>query len=120
MPSQGCPSSCHSIHSSSEARCPCLLVKSVQINCHLRDSGMQLPVHFLLASLPSWTLQAGPVVERLAEHLADADAGVRTALRELLRDVVLPGLGPGGLAPFLPLLMAHITSAMTHLAAAVR
>ena len=64
--------------------------------------------------------QAGPVVEKLAERMADTDAGARAALRDLLKDVVLPRLGAGGLAPFLPLLMAHITSAMTHLTAAVR
>lgn len=65
-------------------------------------------------------MQAGAVVEKLAERMADTDAGARAALRDVLRDVVLPGLGAAGLAPFLPLLMAHITSAMTHLAAAVR
>ncbi len=65
-------------------------------------------------------LQAGTIVEKLAEHAADTDEGVRAAVRDLLREVVLPGLGAAGLAPFLPLLMAHITSAMTHLAAAVR
>ena len=65
-------------------------------------------------------MQAGIIVEKLAERTADADKEVRAALRDLLRDVMLPGLGAGGLAPFLPLLMAHITSAMTHLAAPVR
>ena len=59
-------------------------------------------------------------MEKLAEHLADSDAAVRAALRDLWRDVVLPGLGPAGLAPFLPLVMAHVTSAMTHLSAPVR
>ena len=66
------------------------------------------------------SLQAGTIVEKLAEHAADTDEGVRAAVRDLLRDVVLPGLGAAGLAPFLPILMAHTTSAMTHLAAAVR
>ena len=65
-------------------------------------------------------MQAGLIVEALAEHVADADASVRTSLRDLLKSVVLPGLGPAALAPFLPLIMAHITSAMTHLAEAVR
>lgn len=65
-------------------------------------------------------MQAGAIVERLAEHVTDAEASVRAALRDLLGNVVLPGLGPAALAPFLPLIMAHITSAMTHLADAVR
>ncbi len=33
---------------------------------------------------------------------------------------VLPGVGPMGLRPFLPLLMAHISSAMTSLSDGVR
>lgn len=65
-------------------------------------------------------MQAGRIVEALAEHVADADTSVRAALRDLLKSVVLPGLGAAALAPFLPLIMAHITSAMTHLAEAVR
>jgi hypothetical protein len=59
-------------------------------------------------------------VERLAERITDADAGVRGALRALLAGAVLPGLGEQALAPFLPLLMAHVSAAMTDLAAPVR
>jgi hypothetical protein len=59
-------------------------------------------------------------MERLAERVSDAESEVRAGLLGLLRDVVLPGLGPSALAPFLPLLMAHVTAAMTHLADAVR
>lgn len=47
-------------------------------------------------------------------------ADVRKQLRELLGKVVLPGLGPSALQPFLPLLMAHTCSAMTHLSQDVR
>ena len=49
-----------------------------------------------------------------------AYAEVRTALVELLRDAVLPGLGAAALQPFLPLLMAHVCAAMTALAPDVR
>lgn len=59
-------------------------------------------------------------MERLAERITDGDAGVRGALRALLAGAVLPGLGPGPLAPFLPLLMAHVSAGMTHLAAPIR
>jgi pre-rRNA-processing protein IPI1 len=64
--------------------------------------------------------QAGAIIDKVVEHVTDADSGVRSALRDLLRDVVLPCLGPAALAPFTPLIMAHTTSAMTHLADAVR
>ena len=59
-------------------------------------------------------------MERLAERISDAEADVRSGLLALLRDVVLPALGPAALAPFLPLLVAHVSAAMTHLADAVR
>lgn len=68
----------------------------------------------------SGCMQAAVVVERLVERVSDTDAEVRSALKDLLRDVVLPQLGAAALAPFTPLIMAHITSAMTHLADAVR
>ncbi len=63
---------------------------------------------------------AGPILEALAQRFADGDKGVRAALRALLRSTVLPGLGEGQLAPFLPVVMAHLASAMTHLAPDVR
>lgn len=65
-------------------------------------------------------MQAGPVMETLAERVSDTEKEVRTGLMALLGEVVLPGLGPAALAPFLPLLMAHVSSAMTHLADGVR
>jgi pre-rRNA-processing protein IPI1 len=62
----------------------------------------------------------GAIIEKLAERISDAEAPVRSATRALLRDKVLPGLDATALAPFLPLLMAHICSAMTHLATSIR
>ena len=47
-------------------------------------------------------------------------AEVRAALEDLLRGAMLPGLGAAALQPFLPLLMAHVCAAMTHLALDVR
>ena len=53
--------------------------------------------------------------------MGDAAAAVRAALRdELLRGALLPLLGPAALAPFVPLLMAHVCAAMTHLAEPIR
>ncbi len=65
-------------------------------------------------------LQTGPVIEKLANRIADSDKQVREALKELLAGSLLPQLGEGRLTPFLPLLMAHICSAMTHLQAGIR
>eukprot|EP00884_Botryococcus_braunii_P001684 jgi/Botrbrau1/11516/Bobra.0198s0013.1 len=64
--------------------------------------------------------QVGPVVEKLAARVGDAEAGVRSALRELLGTAVLPQVGGPALAPFIPLLTAHVGSAMTHISADIR
>ena len=86
----------------------------------LRHASWDLTAQQAPQCLEAAGVQAGPVVERLAERITDADAGVRAALRALLTSAVLPGLGPGPLAPFLPLLMAHVSAGMTHLAAPIR
>jgi hypothetical protein len=67
----------------------------------------------------------------LASHLAevmcaivgritDADKGVRAALRTLWVDSIQEHTSEAQLAPFLPLLMAHVCSAATHLRVDVR
>lgn len=59
-------------------------------------------------------------MEKLAERITDADFGVRAALKGLLSGTVLPLLEASSLAPFLPLLLAHVASAMTHLSEDIR
>ena len=59
-------------------------------------------------------------MEKLADRVTDADKDVRAALMQLLSQRVLPGLAGGLLTPFLPLLMAHVCSAMTHLDSGIR
>ncbi|KAL4853850.1 Testis-expressed protein 10 [Chlorella vulgaris] len=60
------------------------------------------------------------VVEAAAARISDSDAAVRAAARELLEGTLLPALGGHALAPFLPLFMAHVCAAMTHLADQIR
>lgn len=60
------------------------------------------------------------VMETAAERVTDGDAAVRAALRQLLSGTLLPALAPPALAPFVPLLMAHVCAAMTHLAEPIR
>lgn len=75
----------------------------------------------LLTSHPSEARRhAAPLLEKLAARLSDGDASVRAALLQLLRAAVLPALGATTLGPFLPMLMAHLEAAMTHLEASVR
>ena len=60
------------------------------------------------------------VLNAVALLIADNDKAVRAALHEMCSHVILPLLGPEALAPFLPLLMAHISGALTHLVLDVR
>lgn len=53
-------------------------------------------------------------------RIADTDASVRTALQGLLRDTVVPVLDGAVLQPFMPVIMAHVCAAMTHLSLDVR
>jgi pre-rRNA-processing protein IPI1 len=57
---------------------------------------------------------------KIAERVSDGDAPVRSALRHLLREHVLPRLDPGHVRPFMPVMMAHLSSAMTNLNMEVR
>lgn len=66
------------------------------------------------------TMQTGTLLDRLAERMSDASKEVRTALHALLAEAVLPQLRGAALAPFLPLLMAHLASALTSLDEGVR
>jgi len=65
-------------------------------------------------------LQTNMLLGKLAECIGDVDKGVRAALKELLANVVLPQLRGPLLGPFLPLVMAHLFSALTSMTEAVR
>ncbi|PNH00248.1 Testis-expressed sequence 10 protein, partial [Tetrabaena socialis] len=65
-------------------------------------------------------LNAAQVLGTLSERVVDGDSGVRSATRALLHDRVLPLLGPDTLRPFMPVVMAHVCGAMTHLSLDVR
>ena len=65
-------------------------------------------------------MQAGPVIEKLAERITDSDTQVRRQLRGLLAEHVLPHVAGPALSPFLPLLMAFVCSALTQLSPDVR
>jgi len=63
---------------------------------------------------------AGAILERLVERFDDPDPAVRKELRTMLREVLLPALEAATLAPFIPLIMAHVCSAMTHVILEIR
>ena len=68
----------------------------------------------------SFTSQANTVIEKLCERFVDPEKPVRAALHKLFVQQLLPKLGGGKLLPFLPLLMAHVSGAMTHLEEGIR
>lgn len=58
-------------------------------------------------------MNAGPVLERVAQMVADADRVVRAHVRTTLAKV-LGALGLAAAAPFMPLVVAYVCSGMTH------
>lgn len=65
-------------------------------------------------------LQTGTLLGKVAECIGDPDKAVRAALRELLSNAILPQLKGDMLGPFVPLVMAHLFSALTSLSEPVR
>lgn len=65
-------------------------------------------------------LQTGTLLSKLAECIGDTDKAVRAALKELLSHVILPQLKGDMLGPFVPLIMAHLFSALTSSSEPVR
>lgn len=65
-------------------------------------------------------LQTGTLLGKIAECLGDPDKTVRAALKELLSSAILPQLKGAMLGPFVPLVMAHLFSALTSLSEPVR
>lgn len=63
---------------------------------------------------------AASLLDSLAPRVSDGDEGVRAALLAVMRGPVSAALGPEGLAPFAPLLLAHASAALSHLSADVR
>ena len=72
------------------------------------------------ASTDPARLQTGTLLSKLAECIGDTDKAVRAALKELLSNVILPQLKGDMLGPFVPLVMAHLFSALTSLSEPVR
>ncbi|GMH32998.1 hypothetical protein BSKO_00832 [Bryopsis sp. KO-2023] len=66
------------------------------------------------------TQHAAMIIESIGEMAVDLDGAVRAQLLKLLSTQVFPNLTGGSLQPFVPLLMAHVCSSMTHAAMEVR
>ncbi|GBF93242.1 hypothetical protein Rsub_05974 [Raphidocelis subcapitata] len=97
-----------------------LLIQTAHHSERVRKDALQ-GLQQLLSDHPAEARRhAAALLERAAARLSDGDGGVRDALLAMLRGAALPALGPAVLAPFLPMLMAHLEAAMTHLEGAVR
>lgn len=60
------------------------------------------------------------IIGCITERFTDGDAACRKAALATFKDSLLPNLGPNALVPFISMVMAHIYSAMTHLAVPIR
>ena len=76
--------------------------------------------HDACISTSRFWMQTSSVLSKLAECISDTDKAVRAALLELLSNAVLPKMRGAPLGPFLPLIMAHLSSALTSLTESVR
>jgi hypothetical protein len=63
---------------------------------------------------------AAEIIAATSAFASDADKACRNAYCVFLRVALFPALGERSIQPFLPFLMGHICSAMTHLSAAIR
>jgi hypothetical protein len=59
-------------------------------------------------------------LDALLPRLADSDAGVRSSLLDVFKSPLLPILAPSALSAFMPMIMAHLTAALTNLSTDVR
>lgn len=89
-------------------------------NTHTRRDALSGLEQLITAHPTEATRHAALLLEALATRISDGEQPVRTALLSLFRTAALPAVGPVVLSPFLPMLMAHLSAALTHLSADVR
>lgn len=65
-------------------------------------------------------IHGSEIVAMTADRAGDSDSSCREAYCTFLKTALFPALGEHALQPFLPLMMGHICSAMTHLNHAIR
>jgi pre-rRNA-processing protein IPI1 len=65
-------------------------------------------------------MHAMAIIEKLSPRITDSDRSVRQTFLLLLRSSILPGLPQVMMGPLVPGLMAHVSSAMTHLVLDIR
>ncbi len=81
-------------------------------------------LHGLIDLLQEYPLEAknyaSEIVAKTSSMASDSSVQCRDAYCSLLRSALFPALGERALQPFLPYLMGHICSAMTHLSHGIR
>lgn len=65
-------------------------------------------------------LHASEIISNTSERAVDSDKACREAYCLFLRVALFPILGKAGIQPFIPLLMGHVCSALTHLSHEIR
>lgn len=65
-------------------------------------------------------VHASEIVAMTADRAGDSESACREAYCTFLKTALFPALGEHALQPFMPLMMGHICSAMTHLNHAIR
>lgn len=97
-----------------------LLARTRHTNAHARREAVESVAATIVRKPELLNLRLKDVVEALAERMADSEAPVRKAMNVVFEDTVLRNVDEKAMAPFIPLLVAHIAAAMTDIHRNVR
>lgn len=97
-----------------------LLARTRHTNAHARREAVESLADTIARKPELLRLRLKDVVEALAERMADSEAHVRKAMNDVFEHTVLSNVDEKAMAPFLPLLVAHIAAAMTDIHRSVR
>mmetsp|Transcript_5776 Transcript_5776/g.35874 ORF Transcript_5776/g.35874 Transcript_5776/m.35874 type:complete len:892 (+) Transcript_5776:734-3409(+) len=97
-----------------------LLARTRHTNAHARREAVESLADTIARKPELLRLRLKEVVEALAERMADSEAHVRKAMNNVFEHTVLSNVDEKAMAPFLPLLVAHIAAAMTDIHRSVR
>lgn len=97
-----------------------LLSQCSHHNDRVRCEALKGLIELLKANPKEAQVSALHLLTTVATRFADHDESCRAAVKQLLQGALLPALGRNALAPFFPVLLAHVNAALTHLAFPIR
>lgn len=97
-----------------------LLTQSTHYSERIRKEAL-LGIKDLISRHPAeLALHAVSILEKLSPRITDGDKAVRQAFILLIRSTIFPNLPQAKIGPLVPVVMAHLSSAMTHMTMDIR